>query len=506
MSAYDNFNSTQNLISQMMQPQQAGQQPQMSPIGAGNTTNMGQPQQAGGQPMEAWQSGSVEGFKDYQNRLAGEENKATILAKQMRDARDKAQQASIASAAQSQRHAEQLKAMGKHRIQAKHPLDLLAIGIQGWKMRKLDKKATASATQAAQDAAAAQQAESAAEQQSKRAELLYKQRLENQKPVTPTEASQVAAYNLGLAAGQSYDDMSEEAQAGYHVQQHKLKVSRDQGVTGERVKLPAAVVGKQAGEIFATEAGRQSLTEGVKQYDPEYMGLSGAFGGVKGRVLDFLGIGQMEGDMGYESVQFNADRAEFRQGLYTYANQLIKARSGAAVTQQEFDRFLKEFALSPNMGAQEFEKRMDDYITEMGRENYKKLRQGGWAYDEYGALVEKEGAPAIKSGKQTDETFWDEYNAQRKNLPADLYNERGEFKGYSIQGDKMRRSKVQSAVEGEVAEAAPDAPPSPEQEQAAEIARYQQAIDYQKSLGDKGNVQGVIDLAGQAGLPLDAFK
>jgi hypothetical protein len=442
------------------------------------------------QTIQPYQQGAFMGHRDYQNKLANEENQATILAKQMRDAEAKATAGATTSAAQAKRHAEQLKAMGANKIVAKHPLDLLAIGIQGWKMRKQNKKMDESTAQAATQAQAAAQAGAQAEMASKRAEILYKHRLENTEPVTPTEQTQLAAYNMALAAGQPFEAMTEEAQAGKFVADRKLKTSREQGTAGQVVDLPAGVETPMLSEFFATETGRKQLIEGVEKYTPEFQGAEGMVRGAFGNVLDFFG-------QGGEAVEFSADQREFRQGLWSYANKLIKARSGAAVTQQEFERFMREFPIDPKLGARNFEVAMDAYITQMSADNFKKMRQGGWVKNEYGQLVEQDGAPPMKTGDVSDDNFWNEYNSQREYLPSELYNNEGTFVGFSRRGDAVRGGKARQ-VEQEISGNQPENQPNALQAQA------QAALDANK--GNPQVQQQIIDEAARQGIKLDALK
>ena len=148
MSAVDNFqNQQQNLAQSMTAPLQAGQ------------TQVA--------PMYTKQSTAQSPHQQYQQQISSERQKQADLAEQMRQGALQAGKSAITSASKSAANATALKRINSAgRIVARHPLDLLAIGIRGWKASKAQQKTTASAHQAKQDAYKAAQAT----EQQKRAE------------------------------------------------------------------------------------------------------------------------------------------------------------------------------------------------------------------------------------------------------------------------------------------------------------------------------------------------
>ena len=378
MSAVQNFqNGQQQLAQSMTAPLQAGQTQQTAPL-----YNQQSPAQVAHQ--------------QYQQQISPERQRQADLAKQMQQGAMQAGQAAIGSGLESANAASNLKQINSAgRIQAKHPLDLLAIGIRGWKASEAQKKTTATAAQAKQDAYKAAQADEASKRAAEREEWLWRKEMESK---TPKEAEEMTKArmeqkflledneqeNRGIApADRQY---SVPAMGGQDIIRQREKETRMTG-TGDPVDLESGVDTELQKGILSNQAGIEQLTRVEDGFKPEYFGVKGAAGGLLGKVQDIAGFS--EGDMS----KFNAERSEYLSSLYQFSNKLIKERSGAAVTAQEWERFKKEFPVG-FMGAQEFKVRLAGYIEDMAAENVVKLRQGGWEIKD-GVIAEKEGAPAM---------------------------------------------------------------------------------------------------------------
>ena len=386
-------------------------------------------------------------FKAHQGRLAAEEQSSNALAHAMTQKQANATKATVQSAAQAAMHAEQLKQMGGVKIQAKHPLDLLAIGIQGWKMRGQNKKMKASTAQAATDAQALVMSTAAREKAEKTAEWARREQLKA--PPAATMAAASVQFREEQQQGVPYDKMTPMARMGYNAEMDKQKSSREQG-TGA-VDLESGVDTTLQKDIQSNEAGIEKLTRVEDGFKPEYFGVEGMGKGLMGKVADIAGFS--DSDMS----KFNAERSEYLSSLYQFSNKLIKERSGAAVTAQEWERFKKEFPVG-FMGAQEFKVRLAGYVDDMAAENKVKLRQGGWEIKD-GVLHENPDAPAMS-------------NEEANKL----------IKGGSEQ-------------EAPAAETAPDSNVLMNQAQAA-LDANQDPVERQK----------IIDMAANMGIKLDSLK
>ena len=435
MSAVQNFqNGQQQLAQSMTAPLQAGQTQQTA-------------------PLYNQQSNAQTAHQQYQQQISGERQKQADLAKQMQQTAMQAGTQAIGSGLESTQAASNLKRInGAGRIQAKHPLDLLAIGIRGWKANKAQKKTTATAAQAKQDAYKAAQAAEQSKRAKDREEWLWKKEMESKTPKEAeemTKARMEQAYLLADNEQESRGIAPEDRvfkpheMAGQDIVAGRLKESTAQG-TGAPVQSKTDI-SKEVGKVDMDSSNLSAARDWLDKYNPDFQGASGLIKGAIGTAIDFFGAAPES-----PSVKFMADRDAFRNNLYGFGNQLLKARSGAAVTKPEWDRFLNEYPLSKLKGERGFEVAMDEFITRKGKENYERMRTKGWVYDSDGSLVKDkdnpDSAPIIDSKYDRRSTkFYDDYN--NADLPEDMYTD-GDFTGFTQKGNRMRNpEKAEAAAE-----------------------------------------------------------
>lgn len=464
-SAQQNFNSNQQQIAQATQPTQA----------------------TGVNPQDIMTPTQI--FQAHQRKLGVEEQTSNALAHAMTQKQAIATKGAVTSAAQAAQHAEQLKRLGSVKIQAKHPLDILAIGIQGWKMKRKDKEMLASTAQAAQDAQDLVLATEQKEKAQKNAEWARREQMKA--PPKTAMADATVQYREEQQQGIPYEKMTPMARMGYNAEQDRRKALKDQG-TGGAVEMPAAVKGKKLGNIYATDQGKRQMIKGVDKYDPDYFGGTGLAKGLFGNAMDFFG-------QGGEATEFSADQRVFRAGMYNFANKLIKERSGAAVTKQEFDRFMKEYPINPMLGQRNFEEAMDAYVNQMSEDVYTNMRDGGWKRNRKGQLVEDEGAePLIDGGDPSSDEYWADFNAANENLPPELYNEEGDFHGYTQRGNTLRAER-EGQSSGDRTATQRNAPVADTPTQQAQAA-------LEANKGNPEETQKIIDMAAKLGIKLDELK
>lgn len=434
MSAAGNFSQEQATLAQQM----------TSPLQAGQT----QQQPVFNQPTI--QSPGMGAHQQYQQMVSQERAKASVLAEAMRSkALDSAIQAtkSGAMSANASKDLEQINAGG--RIQAKHPLDLLAIGIRGWKANKAQKKSNAAAAKAQQDTLQAAQAAQISKEAREDERWLKRKEFNSQQPeddeVTKNRAK--SAYGMKVAAYQQANVPENEwtfntlETYGRNAMAADEKSNREQG-TGYPEKS-STDISKDVGAIEQGQRDFSQMVSTLDEYDPEYMGVGGLLEGTAGQVMDFFGAAPENA-----TVEFMADREKFRGNLQAFANKLIKERSGAAVTKQEFDRFMQEYPLSKLKGQAGFESAMDGFVTRISKENYERIRTAGWVYDSDGSLIkDPDSKEAIVQGyKRNDKDFWKDY--ADPNAPEDLFDKSGDFVGFKKRGDKLRAERKEGGTGG----------------------------------------------------------
>lgn len=483
-SALGNFKAQQGAL-------QAGQT-QVAPMGAPQQQAPSQPWQAQPHPI----SGRIrndEAYQAFQHRQSVFQTAADQADAQKKQALAEQVRAANANAAAMAEAASTKDSMGTKRDMmlgimknAKHPLDALALGILGWKMRKEDKALKTAQITAAQEA-----------QKQAQATLVYseaeKERASKQSIVDggkiPDQSKQAdiqAAMNAKAAGRTSSSDTTRQEQRGFLYLAQDEKVAEKQG--GGAGALTDTTSGESANDkqILNLEIQHSAVRDIMDDFSQaqkdgiNYLSAESDVKGAVGGLAEYLTGKDMTG-WSEESKR----KYEWQGKVMGMFNRLIKERSGAAVTPSEMQRLQKEL-FGKFTGATEFWAHAQAFSDAMVREKAIRMRAGNIAYDpETGEYVEKIGAPPL---------ITDDVNPYKVGVTSEDFNV-----------GRPAQTAAKAAVEAAPAatQAVTDATGTHDQ---AAYTRYQQAIDYQKSLGEKGNVQAVIDLANQQGLDIGLFK
>ena len=154
-------------------------------------------------------------------------------------------------------------------------------------------------------------------------------------------------------------------------------------IGGNPVKGNEAMRSRQMEEFYGDQARLSNMTSAVLDYKPEYFGGAGLTKNFVGKMLDFVGA-----DADNPNVEFAAERTKYFQNLYQTVNELLKARSGAAVTKQEFERYLKEnWAASWMAGPTTAQASLEATVDALSESVARRQSQNGWTLNGEGQLI-----------------------------------------------------------------------------------------------------------------------
>lgn len=297
------------------------------------------------------------------------------------------------------------------------PMSALATGIRAYAMKKHMKKGATAAEEAAQAAAAEEAATSAYEKKAAEQKLAEERAYDEKKFLFEQEARIKAEKEKEIRVNaendrrdqrdfnQSQNDTLDErhftelvgkygntpeGRLKAHEEMENTKSARARAVGGNPDATPQSVQNKEAQAIKDQQRADRTMKNLIRKFESEdgqrFFGLAADLKSFSGKAADYFGVDSPELE------KFNAAKAQFDSDLYSYANALLKARSGAAVTQQEFERFKREFPIGKFRGPKEFEAMLRNYAKGIHEDLAFRMAQGG--YERVGdMIVESPGAP-----------------------------------------------------------------------------------------------------------------
>ena len=296
------------------------------------------------------------------------------------------------------------------------PMSALATGIRAYAMKKHMKKGQKAASEASQAEAAGEAATLAYEKQETAEILAEKRQYEEAQAIKEAEADEVSARKAEIRANiendrrkkrdsgysdsdtlteRYYDELvnlygdTPEGRMKAHQTIEDNAASKARSAGGHPDATVNAVIAKEQAQIKDTQRADNTMKHILQKYEreggEEFFGFEADLKSTAGGIADYFRM-----DAG-GLKEFNARKRAFDSDLYSYANALLKARSGAAVTKQEFDRFKKEFPIRKGMGPVEFEKVLRNYAKGIERDLAFRMSQGNYVR-EGDMIVRKEGA------------------------------------------------------------------------------------------------------------------